>query len=307
MNKFTKLSFLTCLLTVVFLSACKKEYETIQATESATIASYISKNNLSAVMLPDPDKSGFFYQVTSPGTGNNFKNPDSVLYNLTVKSLSTGATYLQSPLSSNLGTFVGYTDQFYNSSLVTTSNPQGFYSIPAIRTALLALKPGGVARILLPSYLAFGRNGAGNIPSNEIVDLIVTTYPYQKQALLDDNRITTFLTSKGLTATKDPSGIYYIVNTLGTGEAVNGIGSTVNVKYTGRTLDGAVFDSSADGISLPLSGLVSGWQVMIPKFKVGTKFRMILPSAYGYGRSGNNAISPNMSLDFDIEIVSVTN
>ncbi|WP_231427507.1 FKBP-type peptidyl-prolyl cis-trans isomerase [Pedobacter sp. Leaf250] len=307
MNKFTKLSLFTLLVVTVLFSACKKEYETIQTTDNAIIASYISKNNLTSSMIPDPDKSGFYYQVTSPGTGNNFKNPDSVLYNLTVKSLSSGATYLQSPLLGNLATFVGYTNQFYNSSLATSTN-SGAYDFPAIRAAILSLKPGGVARILMPSYLAFGRNGAGNIPSNEVIDLIVTTYPYQKQALLDDNRITTFLTSKGLTATKDPSGIYYIVNTLGTGEVVNGVESTVNIKYTGRTLDGAVFDSNADGYSAVLSQLILGWRVMVPKFKVGTKFRMFIPSAYAYGSGGNGGSIPqNTPIEFDLEIVSVTN
>lgn len=46
---------------------------------------------------------------------------------------------------------------------------------------------------------------------------------------------------------------------------------------------------------------------MIPKFKVGTKFRMVIPSDLAYGRSGSGTIPPNAVLDFDIEIVSVTN
>ncbi|RDC54931.1 hypothetical protein DU508_19155 [Pedobacter chinensis] len=307
MNKFTKLSLLFILATVLF-SACKKEYESIQSIDDSAIQSFISKNNLTSVMVQDPDKSGFYYQITSPGTGDSFKNTDSVLYNLTVKSLSSGTTYLQSPLLGNLGTFVGYTNQFYNSSLSSSTN-SGSYNIPAIRTAIQALKPGGTARILLPSYLAFGRNGAGNIPSNEIIDLLITTYSYKKQALLDDNRITTYLTSKGLTATKDPSGIYYIVNTLGTGDDVNSETSTVVIKYTGRLLDGSVFDSSTDGtFSTTLSGLIQAWQIMVPKFKVGTKFRMLIPSAYAYGSGGNGGTIPqNAPLDFDIEIVSVTN
>ncbi|MCX2573248.1 FKBP-type peptidyl-prolyl cis-trans isomerase [Pedobacter sandarakinus] len=306
MNRFTKLSFALCVMATVIFSACKKEYDSIERIDDATITSFISKNNLSSVMIQDPDKSGFYYQVTSPGTGSTFKNTDSVFYNLTVKSLTSGATYLQSPLVSNLSNFVGYTNRFYNSSLATSTN-SGSYDIPAIRTATLALKPGGTARVLLPSHLAFGRNGAGNIPSNEVIDLVITTYPYTKQSLLDDNRITTYLTSKNLTATKDPSGIYYIVSNAGTGGVVNGVESTVVVKYTGRTLDGTVFDSNAEGFTTSLQAVIQAWGIMIPKFQVGTKFRMFIPSAYAYGTGGNGGIPANAILDFDIEIVSVTN
>lgn len=311
MNKFTKLSLCLGLLTTILFSACEKEYDSIETVDNTSIQSYITKNNLTSAMIQDPDKTGFYYQVITDGTGSNFKTPDSVFYNLTVKSLTNGTTYLQSPLTANFNSLVGYTNVLSNTSLATSTH-NGSYDIPAIRTAMLSLKPGGVARILLPSYLAFGKNGAGIIPSNELIDLIVTTYPYQKQALLDDNRITTYLTSKGLTATKDPSGIYYIVNTVGTGDAIADVEkSTAVIKYTGRTLDGTVFDSNSDGTFstgfAEATGIIKGWKTIIPKFKVGTKLRMFIPSAYGYQARTDVSISPNSVLDFDIEIVSVTN
>ncbi|MFD2583369.1 FKBP-type peptidyl-prolyl cis-trans isomerase [Pedobacter vanadiisoli] len=304
MNKFTKLGLFTLLLATVVFSSCKKDYESIQSIDDAAIKAYISKNNLTQ-MIPDPDKTGFYYQATNPTDGTFFLNPDSVFYDITVKSMQTGATYLQSPVNGNLGTYVGYLNSFFQSSLSTSIT----YNIPALRTAALSLKPGGSARILLPSYLAFGKNGAGPIPSNENLDFTIKTYPYRKQWLFDDDKIKNFLAAKGLTAsaTKDPSRIYYIVNTVGTGDVINGIESTVNVKYTGRTLDGASFDSNSDGYSSTLTSLIQAWQIMIPKFKVGTKFRMIIPSDLAYGKSGSGAIPGNAVLDFDIEIVSVTN
>jgi FKBP-type peptidyl-prolyl cis-trans isomerase FkpA len=302
MNNFTKLSLFTLLLATVIFSSCKKEYDTAQTIDDAAIKAYISKNNLTQ-MIPDSAKTGFYYQVTNPTDGTLFLNQDSVLYDITVRSMQSGSTYLQSPVNGNLGTYVGYLNGFFQSSLSTSIT----YNIPALRTAALHLKPGGTARILLPSYLGFGRNGAGPIPSNENLDFTLKTYPYRKQWLFDDAKIQSYLTAKALTATKDPSRIYYIVNTVGTGDAVNGIESTVNIKYTGRTLDGVSFDSNADGYSSTLTGLIRAWQIMIPKFKVGTKFRMLIPSDLAYGTSGSGTIPPNSVLDFDIEIVSVTN
>lgn len=305
MNKFTKLGLFTLLLATVIFSSCKKDYESIQSVDDTAIKSYISKNNLTQ-MQPDPAKSGFYFQVTNPTDGTLLLNPDSVFYDITVKSMETGTTYLQSPANGNLGTYVGYLNNFFQSSLSTSVT----FNIPALRTAALALKPGGSARILLPSYLAFGKNGVGSIPSNENLDFTLKTYPYRKQWLFDEDRIKNYLTAKNLTASavKDPSRIYYIVNTVGTGDAVNDVSSTVVIKYTGRLLDGTVFDSSTDGtFSTVLSGVIRGWRIMIPKFKVGTKFRMFIPSDLAYGTSGGTTIPANAVLDFDVEIVSVTN
>lgn len=306
MNKFTKLGLFAILLATVVFSSCTKEYDTAQTVDDAAIKAYISKNNLTQ-MVPDSAKTGFYYQVTNPADGALFLNSDSVLYDVTVKSLASGTTYLQSPSNGNLNTLVGYLNSFFQGALSTSTT----YNIPALRTAVLKLKPGGTARILLPSYLGFGRNGVGPIPSNENLDFIVKTYPYHKQSLLDDARILNFLSSKNLTATKDNSRIYYIVNTLGTGAAIDPEVSTVVINYTGRFLDGSSFDSNTTGtFSTTLSSttaIIQGWKTLIPKFPVGTKFRMFIPSDMAYGRGGSNAIPPNAVLDFDIEIIKVTN
>lgn len=310
MKNFTKISLFTILLATIFFVSCKKEYDSIQTIDDAKIATYIKSNNLSSVMVQDPDKTGFYYQVLTAGTGDTFKNTDSVLYNVNIKSLENGTGYVQTPLTGNLGTYVGYTNSFYWSDLSSSA-----YNIPAIRTAISALKPGGTARILLPSYLAYGKNGAGNIPSNTVLDVTITTYSYKKQYLLDDDRITKFLAAKGLTASaiKDPSGVYYIVNTLGTGTVIaDKETSSAVVNYTGRLLSGTVFDSNSAGTFstgfASSSGLISGWRIIIPKFAAGTKLRMIIPSTLAYAGSGySTTIAPNSDLDFDIEIVSVTN
>lgn len=312
MNKFTKLSLFALLLATTIFSSCKKEYDTAQTIDDAAIKAYISKNNLTQ-MQPDSAKTGFYFQVTNPTDGTLFLNKDSILYDFTLKSMSSGTTYLQSSSNGNLGTYVGYLNAFSDIRLSTTT-----FNIPAIRTAALKLKPGGTARILLPSYLAFGRNGISSIPSNENLDITIKTYPYRKQWLLDDAKILSFLSSKNLTATKDNSRIYYIVNTLGTGAAIDPEVSTVVINYTGRFLDGSSFDSNTAGtFSTVLSStatLIQGWKILIPKFPVGTKLRMFIPSDLAYGPLGSRSnttglyvIPTNAVLDFDIEIVSVTN
>jgi FKBP-type peptidyl-prolyl cis-trans isomerase FkpA len=281
-------------LTILF-SSCKKDYESIQSVDSKKIQDYIAKNNLT--VIEDPDKTGYYYQILTPGTGELYQNGDSVLYNGIVKSLENGTTYLTTSTNGNLGTFVGYTNSLNGAS------------IPAIRKVITQLRRGGTARIFLPSYLAFGKNGVTGIPSNENIDLYINTYPEKTQWQLDDRLITQFITKNSLTMLKDPSRTYYAVSTPGTGTDAITESSTITVNYTGRYLDGTVFDSSTDGtFSSVLSGLVQGWVKTIPgKITSGGKIRLIIPSDLAYGPNPTNGITANACLDFDIEITAVTN
>jgi FKBP-type peptidyl-prolyl cis-trans isomerase FkpA len=280
---------------ILLFSACKKEYESIQSTDDAKLKQYISSNHLQVVA----DSTGFYYSVVTPGTGANFIDKDSVLYNVVVKSITNGTEYYNTATySANFGTLVGYTGTFVTQT------------IPAIRTAILALKPGGTAKVLLPSYLAFGKNGLSNInvPSNEPVELTIVTYPERTQAALDNKRIQDFITRNSLTMTKDSSGVYYNILAPGTGTEVINKSSTIKAKYTGRLLSGTVFDSSTDGtFTSSLSSLIQGWQKVVPKVKDGGKLRMLIPSGLGYGTTASGTIPANSVLDFDLEVDSVGN
>ncbi|HKG07666.1 MAG TPA: FKBP-type peptidyl-prolyl cis-trans isomerase [Pedobacter sp.] len=281
---------------ITVLSSCKKEYESAENIDNAKIAEYLAKNNVTATK--DPDGTGFYYQVTNPATGEFFKNTDSVLYSITIKSLLNGTTYYTSPEWTNQGTYVGY----------TTS--AGALKLPGLLTVLHLLKPGGVGRLILPSYLAYGKNGSDvtGVPSNELIDFTITTYPETKQADLDDRRIRDFIAAKGLTAAKDDeTGVYYVVTNAGAGDAID-MTSTLTLNYTGRLFNGTGFDSSTDGTyktSLPEA--VAGFEV-VKNFRKGAKVRLLIPSVQGYGTAGNgSAVQPNTNLDFDVEIIEVVN
>ncbi len=281
---------------IVVMSSCKKEYESIQNIDQTRIQEYLSKNNI--VAKPDPDGTGYYYQILTPGSGTaTFVNKDSVLYNVTVKSLLNGTVYYTTPANSNIGTFVGYTDALLG------------LNVPGVRRAIQELKPGGSASVILPSYLAFGKNGNTtlNVPSNEIVDVVITTYPETTQRLLDDRLIREYIAAKGLTAIKDPSGVYYIVLANGTGTEAIDMSTSIKANYTGRYLNGTVFDSSTDGtFTFALTSLQANWDVLT-KFTKGAKVRLFIPSSEAYGTAGSTGVLPNAILDFEIEIVDVTN
>ena len=108
----------------------------------------------------------------------------------------------------------------------------------------------------------------------------------------------------------------------GNGQKVE-IGRQVAINYTGRLLNGKVFDTSLENVAKeneiydsrrpyePLSyrvgeqSLIRGWEKGIINQPAGSKLTLIIPSALGYGPQDLGIIPANSSLIFDIEIVSV--
>jgi peptidylprolyl isomerase len=94
----------------------------------------------------------------------------------------------------------------------------------------------------------------------------------------------------------------------GTGPAAKS-GSTVSVQYVGVLYKGGKqFDASWDNgsgqpTSLPLSGVIKGWQQGIPGMKVGGRRELIIPASLGYGAAGSPPkIPPNAALVFVIDL-----
>lgn len=285
-----------CLIGLITIfQSCKKEYDSIESTDDRKIQEYISKNGLT--MTKDP--SGFYYQIISNGSGAPLQNKDSVFFTFNYTSLS-GIVYTKSNVNSNSGTFVGYLSNKYSAA----------FPGEAFRIMMNKINRGGSFKVIVPSYLAFGKNGVNNIPGNEVLLSEVNVFDEDSQTKVDDARIQKFLKDKGLTANKYSNGIYYIINNLGTdGEASTGA-SAITAKYTGRLLDGTEFDKTvgANVFTGSLNGaVILGWATGLRGYKAGTKIRLFIPSAFGYGIIGKDPIPPNAVLDFDIELVTVTN
>lgn len=127
------------------------------------------------------------------------------------------------------------------------------------------------------------------------------------QAATDDKVIQDYLASNKMQAKKTASGLYYIIEKAGSGPALQ-TGQTVSVNYTGKTLDGQIFDSSEgkSPFSFPLGKgqVIPGWDEGVALAKKGTKMKLFIPSSLAYGPSGSGpAIGPNSVLMFDVEVL----
>ncbi len=105
-----------------------------------------------------------------------------------------------------------------------------------------------------------------------------------------------------------PSGLQYRVITAGNGEPLAAIEDTVTVSYSGKLIDGIVFDETSPGepISFSADGLIAGWVEALSLMKTGDHWELVIPSELGYGAFGySGVIPPNQTLVFDLELVAV--
>lgn len=102
------------------------------------------------------------------------------------------------------------------------------------------------------------------------------------------------------------SGLQYKVLKEGEG-ATPGEKDKVSVLYTGRLVEGEVFDSTSDGKprSFALNRVVKGWTEGIQLMKKGAKYEFYIPPVLGYGEQGNARIPGNSVLIFEVELMDI--
>ena len=103
-------------------------------------------------------------------------------------------------------------------------------------------------------------------------------------------------------------GVQYKVLKAGTGASPKPE-DTVQVHYTGKLIDGSVFDSSVqrgEPASFRVNQVIQGWQMALQQMKVGGKWMLYIPSELAYGERGSQgAIGPNEVLQFEVELLGI--
>ncbi|MCP4669766.1 MAG: FKBP-type peptidyl-prolyl cis-trans isomerase, partial [Desulfobacula sp.] len=109
-------------------------------------------------------------------------------------------------------------------------------------------------------------------------------------------------------AVKERSGLMYVLKEKGSGEKPAN-GSKVKVHYTGKFLDGKVFDSSIERgepieFAVGVGQVIKGWDEAIVTMKKGEKRTLLIPYWLAYGKHGYpGAIPPESHLVFDVELI----
>lgn len=121
-----------------------------------------------------------------------------------------------------------------------------------------------------------------------------------------------YLTTNSITATQHSSGLFYTINSQGSGQSIVNLCSIVSTKYTGKLTNGSVFDSSGNNIvPFELGQLIVGWQKGLPLISKGGKITLYIPPTLGYGSNDvkNSAgvviIPKNSIIIFEIELIDI--
>lgn len=104
------------------------------------------------------------------------------------------------------------------------------------------------------------------------------------------------------------SGLQFKVLAQGEG-AIPNRQDRVSVHYTGRLLDGTVFDSSVQRgqpAEFPVNGVIPGWIEALTLMPVGSKWELYIPHTLAYGERGAGAsIPPFSALIFEVELLDI--
>ncbi len=105
-----------------------------------------------------------------------------------------------------------------------------------------------------------------------------------------------------------PSGLQYEIVKQGEGPKPTA-GDSVTVHYTGKLIDGTVFDSSeerGEPATFGVTQVIPGWVEALQLMNVGSRWRLFIPSALAYGPQGaGGLIGPNQTLVFDVELLAI--
>lgn len=227
---------------------------------------------------------------------------------LAVHSFGNGPKPLQSQ-----SVLFSSTSRLFPSQVLVDSLPyNGFaYNITpsGLKSAIQLLPVGSKATIFIPSPYGYGPNGSGKIPSNTTVtyevEIVKATRSAaeQTQWSIDTLAIHKYLKDNNLTAQYDSSGIWYSLDTLGSGDYATPA-NKITCDYTGTTLKSNIPFDARTLDAYPLLNVVDGFRIGVCKMKVGNNATIYIPSGLGYGTTGNGngTIPANTVLIFKVKL-----
>lgn len=281
--------------------------------DNEIIKQYVADNQIVA----ERDASGFYYiPIKTNPDGGSISGGDIVSFRYKL-SLLDGTVIVDKSHSSDLVQKARHnvSPAIYTQIYSRALNPAG------IDLGLAYMKEGERYSFVIPSYLAFyDLSKAGAFPafSNMIAEVeVVSIISKDQQEAIEKDSIDAYIVRKGLEDVQSlSSGLHYISTHEGSGSKAQS-GQVVSVNYTGRLLDGTVFDKSSAGspfsFQLGAGKVIPGWDEGIALMKEGEKGILMIPSHLAYRHSlltlphymSDAGIPPFSVLIFDVELVEI--
>ncbi|WP_337042960.1 FKBP-type peptidyl-prolyl cis-trans isomerase [Emticicia sp. 17c] len=251
------------------------------------------------------ENDGSKYQIHQAGSGKKPKVGDLVTFDLVIKAPNDTV----------------FTNTYKRGEPIKFALPKGVFK-GSFENALLHLTEGDSATVFVSSDSLFLREQQpmppGVTKGSEIrfivkIRSVQSVEDYQKEQEAKKNnevKIMEEYAKKNFpNATKTQYGIYRVVVKEGAGATI-APGNSVKVEYTGKLMNGRVFDSSVGKQPIELTvgqgQVIPGWEQALQTMKKGEKCIFFIPSNLAYGESGaGGVIEPFSPLIFEMEIIDV--
>jgi FKBP-type peptidyl-prolyl cis-trans isomerase len=311
---YRKKSFVLLISFLLFVVACDRIVNDTQSDEMARLQAWLQVNHIT----PDTiTPSGIYFVNVHTGTGLSPVDSSYLVFAVTKSDLTETVYETNSKDEAELWGIFTYTKHY----VPTFSQYLKSVKSNGLNEGLSMMKEGGKARLILPSNVAGMANNTTVIFDVELIKVVTDPKVFETDTL--QNYLTV---NPGFTPFSDS--IYYKKITTGTRECIVAKDSIVQVNYTGRFLDGYVFDTNIDSVASanhifssskdygPLvfavgsTSYIPGFSIAVKKMIEGEKAIFVIPSEFAYGASGNTSgsliIQPYTSLIFEIELVKVS-
>ncbi len=141
---------------------------------------------------------------------------------------------------------------------------------------------------------------------------VPTTPPCTPKAVSSDSAALISFAGDSIALTRDSTGLYYHIIDSGNSKKPT-TNSLLYVTYTARLMDNFAFDSASNSylMGAPLSQLIAGWQIGMPKIGVGGHIQLFIPSALAWGcnglvtSGGLIVVPPDAPVYFDVQLLDV--
>lgn len=292
------------------MAACRRDQysPTITQYDEDQIKAYLSANGLTGFTR---DTSGIYYQLINPGRDTALQYTSNVSMVFTVRSVDGKYTSLDT-IANHYDGYVGH--------ISTTTSPLGL-DVVGLQRAIhdIVKRNGAIARIIVPSKLAYGVSGAGSgsisnttgrIAGNQSLDYYVHLIgDTVAQQAYDDMVIKNYINTNNLTGMqKDSAGYWYLVREAGPGTVPITYQSSVIVTYTTTLLNGYIASqyNSANGTGFDIPDLIPGVQMGLKKYgRAGALLTFLFPSRLAYGKL-TTSIPPNSVVKYEVRVISVS-
>ncbi|HYG03486.1 MAG TPA: FKBP-type peptidyl-prolyl cis-trans isomerase, partial [Chryseosolibacter sp.] len=261
----------------------------------ATIDTYLEANNIDA----EKHASGIRTVVHEIGTGLPAYASNTVTITYDGRYFPDGASFDDGTLTQPLNTYI-----------------RGW------QYAFITLPAGSKATLYVPSYLAYGSTGQGEIDPNTILQFEVefhsvdfTTLENEKFAA-DTTAIRQYLTENEIATTKDSTGLHYVITNAGSGVTPSWF-DEVKVKYTVRNLvDDETVVQTVDAeptatFNSRTIDFMHAIKIALQKLKPKGKATLYVPSRLGFGSSallnssGRQVLPANSNIIVELELLEV--